>query len=101
MLRGGRRVLRRTTDRLPLAGADEDSQAKSFADGVDSLAAGGDDSERDERTAVNHRLAVYKDLVLAVAPVNGVDVNLQFPPELGRHTDSVKAGDSECAVANH
>jgi hypothetical protein len=33
--------------------------------------------------------------------MNGLDVDLQFAPQLGRHTDGVNASDSERAVANH
>lgn len=50
---------------------------------------------------VHNNLAIDEDLVLAVSPMLGVYVDLQFSPELRRHPDGVKAGDSVRAIANN
>lgn len=68
--------------------------------GAYNLATRGENAKNCECTAVDHGLAIDKDFVLAVAPVFGVNLDLQLSSELRRRTDGVESGDSVGAIAN-
>jgi len=68
--------------------------------GAYNLATRGENAKNCECTPVDHGLAIDKDFVLAVAPVFGVNLDLQVSSELRRRTDGMESGDSVGAIAN-
>lgn len=76
------------------------SRGEPLAHGSDDLAPRWEDPEGSAHATVHHNVALDENLVLAVVPMLLFDLDLQFSSELCRHTDGVKTGDSESAVAN-
>jgi hypothetical protein len=77
------------------------SSGESVADCANGLAAGREKTKNREESPVHKNLAIDEDFVLAVAPVLGVDLDMQLSFKLRRHTDGVQTGDSKGAIANN
>ena len=59
------------------------------------------DTQDRQGSSVHYNLAVDKDFVLAVAPMFGVDFDLQLSSQPCRHTDGVKSRYSIRAITNN
>ena len=70
------------------------------ANGLDNLSSRWHDAERCESAAIDHGLTIYQYRVLAIAPVNHLDIDPQVTSQLRRHTGSVKTRQSIRAITN-
>ena len=73
---------------------------KVLLNGSKYLASRREDSDYGERPGVDNDIVVHKHFELAVAAVNHLDVGLENPAKMGRHTDGLNPRHSKDAVAD-
>src|SRR5574338_845873 len=76
------------------------STGEPLADRLDNLARRWHHAKQDEWSAVEHRFTVHDDRILAVVSVDRIHLDPKLSTQPRRHTDGVKARDSERTVAN-
>lgn len=76
------------------------SRGEPDAHSLDNLAGGWHQTQSGKNPAIDDGLAIDEDLVLSVSAVDRLDVDLQFSPQLRRHTDGVETGQSIRTIAN-
>ena len=74
--------------------------AKLCSDRIDNFSAGREHAYCRERTGVDDGLAVDQYLEFSIAPLDHIDVGVQFATKTRRHPDGVEAGDSIGAIAD-
>ena len=67
-------------------------QARSYD--LQDLSGGRQHTEERERSSIYHRLPIDRDLELAVAAMNHVDIDAELTTHSRRHPGGVKTGDS-------
>ena len=69
------------------------------AHGLDDLPRRWHHPEDDQRSSVDHDIAIDEHFVLAVASLDCLDIRSELSPQTRRHTDGMQAGDSERAIS--
>jgi hypothetical protein len=71
------------------------------ANSLDNLSSGWNNAEGRESSTVDNGLTIHEHLVLAISPMNHVDVDSQITSQLRRHTGSVQTRQSVRAITNN